>query len=591
MGDVHSYARPHEVAVSHIDLDLTADFDQQQLIGRATLTLDRRGDADTLHLDTRQLTIRAVSLDDDIETTFALGEEDPWLGQELTIDLQPETKRVHVHYETHPEAAAVQWLTPAQTTDGKHPFLFTQSQAILARSWVPCQDSPGVRFTYSATVRVPPELMAVMSASNVESKTDDGVYSFEMPQPIPSYLLALAIGDLEFRALDERNGVYAEPSVVEAAAWEFADTPDMMNEVEKLYGPYRWDRYDILVLPASFPFGGMENPRLTVVTPTILAGDRSLVALIAHELAHSWSGNLVTNATWNDFWLNEGFTVYLERRIMETIQGPDYVAMLASLGRQDLEGTIESIGPQHADTHLFLDLKGRDPDDGMTDIAYEKGHDLLRAMEETVGRETFDAFLLQWFEDNAFQSQTTDGFIDYVKTHLVKGDAELAEKLQLDAWIFGPGLPSNAVEVNAAAFAGVDAQIAAFNDGTPAKDLDTEGWTSHEWLHFLRGLPEAMEADRMADLDGAFGLTASGNSEVLHAWMHHVIANRYEAGYDALEAFLTGMGRRKFLQPLYQRMSENDDTLAMAKEIYAKARPRYHSVSSNTIDGILDWQG
>ena len=590
MRDVHSYARPDQVAVDHIDLDLTVDFEQQRLIGRASLTLKRHSDATVLHLDTRQLDIRAVTLDDDQETTFELGDEDPRLGSELTVAIQPTTQRVNIFYESRPEAAAVQWLAPAQTAGGEHPFLFTQSQAILARTWVPCQDSPGVRFTYSATVRVPSELMAVMSASNGESKTDDGVYSFEMPQRIPSYLLALAVGDLEFRALDERSGVYAEPSVVEKAAWEFADTPAMIDAAEELYGPYRWERYDILVLPPSFPFGGMENPRLTFATPTILAGDRSLVALIAHELAHSWSGNLVTNATWNDFWLNEGFTVYLERRIMEAIKGPDYAAMLALLGRQDLEADIASIGPQSADTHLFLDLEGRDPDDGMTDIAYEKGYAMLRMMEETVGRPTFDAFLHSWFEDNAFQSQTTTGFVDYVQKHLIKGDEALAAKLDLDAWIYGPGLPANAISVESSAFTAVEAQAATWEGGAPAKDLKTADWSSHEWLHFLRALPEGLSQEQMAELDAAFGFSASGNAEVLHAWLHHVIANRYEPGYPALEAFLTGMGRRKFLQPLYQRMAESEDTLAMAKEIYAKARPGYHSVSTNTIDAILSWQ-
>lgn len=591
MRDVHSYARPDEVAVDHIDLDLTVDFEQQRLIGRASLTLEHVTDAKTLHLDTRQLDIRAVTLDDDIETTFEVADEDPSLGSELTIAIQPETQRVHIIYESRPEAAAVQWLSPEQTAGGKHPFLFTQSQAILARTWVPCQDSPGVRFTYSATVRVPSELMAVMSASNSESKTDDGVYSFEMPQPIPSYLLALAVGDLEFRALDERSGVYAEPSMVEKSAWEFADTPAMIDAVEELYGPYRWERFDILVLPPSFPFGGMENPRLTFATPTILAGDRSLVALIAHELAHSWSGNLVTNATWNDFWLNEGFTVYLERRIMESIQGRDYSEMLALLGRQDLESGIESIGSQSADTHLFLDLEGRDPDDGMTDIAYEKGYYMLRMMEETVGREAFDAFLLRWFDENAFKSQTTTGFIDYVQQHLIAGNQELAAELQLDAWIYGAGLPANASTVESSAFEVVEGQITAWTGGSKASDLATADWSSHEWLHFLRELPEGLSQQQMTELDSAFGLTASGNSEVLHAWLHHVIANRYSEGYPALEAFLTGMGRRKFLQPLYQRMSESEDTLAQAKEIYAKARSSYHSVSSNTIDGILDWKG
>lgn len=586
MRDVHSYARPDEATLEHIELDLTVDFEAKQLVGRASLRLAEH-QAIELHLDTWRLDIKGVTLDDGEEGSFTLGDEQPYLGSELIIPITPDTHTVHIEYASSPEAAAVQWLDPAQTAGGEHPFLFTQSQAILARTWVPCQDTPGVRFSYDATVRVPAELMAVMSASNPTEKSADGVYTFSMPQAIPSYLLALAVGDLEFNAMGDRTGVYAEPSVVEKAAWEFADTEAMMEAVEPLYGPYLWERFDILVLPPSFPFGGMENPRLTFATPTILAGDRSLVSLIAHELAHSWSGNLVTNADWNDFWLNEGFTVYLERRIMELIESKGYADMLALLGRQDLDGDIADLDAR--DTHLRLDLAGRDPDSGMTDVAYEKGYFFLRTIEEAVGRERFDAFLRAYFERNAFKSQTTDGFLAELRSELIGDDAELEQKLQIDAWVDGPGVPDNVAQVTSEAFTQVEAQVAAWQGGTAAADLATEGWSTHQWLHFVRHLPETMGGEQMADLDGAFGFTASGNSEVLHAWLHHVIANNYTTGEQALEDFLGGMGRRKFLQPLYQRMSETEGWLDKAKAIYTEARPGYHPVSSNTIDAILDW--
>lgn len=593
MSDVHSYARPEEVLVEHLDLDLTVDFTAEQLSGRASWKINNLSGANQLHLDTRDLEIHAVTLDDGVETTFELGAEEPFLGRQLTVAIQDDTHIVHIDYTTSPKATAVQWLKPTQTAGGEHPFLFTQSQAILARTWVPCQDTPGVRITYNATVRVPPDLLAVMSAENPTEKNAEGVYTFKMPQAIPSYLLALAVGDLEFRSLGAQSGVYAEPSVVEKAAWEFADTEAMMEAVAELYGPYDWGRYDILVLPPSFPFGGMENPRLTFATPTILAGDRSLVSLIAHELAHSWSGNLVTNANWNDFWLNEGFTVYLERRIMEAIEGPDYAAMLALLGRQDLGETIDELNEKNmpVDTHLKLDLTGRDPDDGMTDIAYEKGYLFLRTLEEAVGRERFDAFLKGYFERHAFKSLTTEEFVKELRADLLAEDTALEEKLLLKEWIYGPGIPANAPEVTSEAFSKVDAQVAAWASGTAAANLDTEGWNTHQWLHFLRGLPEELSEQQMADADAAFGFTASGNSEILHAWLHHVIRNQYEAGYPALRTFLTEMGRRKFLKPLYERLAETPEGTSMAKEIYAEARPGYHSVSTATIDEILAWEG
>ncbi|HSF39807.1 MAG TPA: M1 family metallopeptidase [Thermoanaerobaculia bacterium] len=586
--DPHSFAHPDEVAVEHLKLDLSVDFTSRQLTGRASLRLANKTGADRLYLDTRDLTIRKVTLDDGkTEAAYTLGNEVEFLGRPLEIRITPQTRWVSIDYTTSPEAAALQWLTPEQA-GSPSPFLYTQSQAILARTWVPCQDTPGVRMTYEATVHAPQGLMAVMSAENPTKKSADGVYRFNMPQRIPSYLLALAVGDLEFRPLGTNSGVYALPTVVERAAWELADTPKMITAAEKLYGPYRWGRYDVLILPASYPYGGMENPRLTFATPTILAGDRSLVALVAHELAHSWSGNLVTNSTWNDFWLNEGFTTYFEGRIMEAVYGRPYFEMLAVLGRQDLDDEIEALGAEKiADTHLYIDLKGRDPDEGTGDVAYEKGALFLRTLEEAVGRERFDKFLRAWFDTFAFQSTDTLRFREYLNAQLPGGGA----KVQSDLWIYGPGVPANAWKPQSAPFAAVDQAIQAFAAGTPAAQLQTTGWTTHHWLHFLRNLPQPLDAPKMADLDAAFRFSESGNSEILNAWLLDVITNRYQPAYPVLERFLTTVGRRKFLQPLYTELAKTPDGTETALRIYEKARPGYHSVSQNTIDGILDWRG
>jgi leukotriene-A4 hydrolase len=584
--DPHSFARPEEVAVRHLALDLDVDFERQRLRGTAALHIENRAEAATLYLDTRDLDIERVTLGPEhAEAEFTLGEEVAYLGRPLAVTIRPETQLVTVHYASRPQAAAVQWLAPEQTAGKKHPFLFTQSQAILARTWVPTQDTPGVRMTYEATVRVPRELMAVMSAENPAEKSADGVYRFRMSQPIPAYLLALAVGDLEFRELGPRAGVYAEPSIVKAAAWEFADTPQMIEAAEKLYGPYRWERYDILVLPPSFPFGGMENPRLTFATPTVLAGDRSLTALVAHELAHSWSGNLVTNATWNDFWLNEGFTRYFEQRIMESVYGREYAEMLAQLSLQDLKEELAGMPPR--DTHLQLDLAGRDADDGMTSVAYDKGFFFLRMVEEAVGRERFDPFLRGYFDQFAFRSMDSQGFVAYLRQHLVRGDKELEAKLRIDEWVFGPGLPPNAPQVVSARFAAVEQQVEAFAKGTPARKLETKDWSTHEWLHFIRNLPSPLSARRMAELDAAFGFTKTGNSEVLFAWLMRAIESDYRAAYPALERFLTSQGRRKFVRPLFARLAETEAGRERAQRIYAKARPAYHSITRQAIDDVL----
>ena len=599
--DPHSAAKPKDVVVTELKLSLSVDFEMQRMKGVATWKIERNSDGLELWLDTRDLEIHRVVLSGGPaglrDAEFELGEDRELLGRALRIEIDDATDWVQVHYTTSPKAAAVQWLSASQTAGGKKPFLFTQSQAILARTWIPCQDTPGVRFTYTADVLVEAGLTALMSAGQTSRKEvgESSVeFSYEMPQAIPSYLMALAVGDLAFRAISDRCGVWAEPSLLEKSAWEFGDTEKMMVVCEKLFGPYRWQRYDILVLPPSFPFGGMENPRLTFVTPTILAGDRSLTALIAHELAHSWSGNLVTNATWDDFWLNEGFTVYLEHRIMEALYGKDYDEMLAKLGIDGLRHTVETMtkGPnaKPADSHLKLHLAGRDPDDGMTDIAYEKGYLFLRTCEEIVGREPWDKFLRGYFDAHAFQPMTTEAFLAYLRANLTRGDVELEAKLQIDAWVYGPGIPSNAAKVESDAFATVEAEVKKFTDGADAKTLATDGWSSHEWRHFLKTLPRPLASDRLANLDAAFQLTTSTNSEIICQWFLVTIPSNYEPANAALESFLVEVGRRKFLQPLYEALAETAAGKEFGRRVYAKARPGYHVISTGTIDKILDWK-
>ncbi|HEV7763965.1 MAG TPA: M1 family metallopeptidase [Thermoanaerobaculia bacterium] len=578
--DPHSHSRPEEVRVEHIALDLTVDFARKQLSGTATIRIKKEPGATKLILDTHTLDIRKVTLQPGgTAAQFTLGPADPILGSALEIPIQPETETVAIEYSSAPTAKALQWLEPAMTAGKKHPFLLSQSQAILARSWVPCQDSPGVRFTYDATLHVPKELLAVMSGENPQARNEQGVYQFRMTTPIPSYLFAIAVGDLEFRPLDARSGVYAEPSVVEKAATEFSDTPKMIQTAESLYGPYRWGRYDMLVLPPSFPYGGMENPRLTFLTPTVLAGDKSLVSLIAHELAHSWSGNLVTNATWNDFWLNEGFTTYFEHRISEKLYGREYSEMLWLLGVTEAREGLAALPEK--DQSLYIDLTGRDPDEAPATV-YEKGALFLRLLEETAGRERWDQFLRTYFETFAFKSMDTKTFEAYLKAQL----PDVVQKVDINQWIHGPGLPANMPQPHSEAFAKVEAQAKAFASGASAASLQTDGWTSHQWVHFIQSLT-ALTPERMAELDARFKFSESGNSEVLSNWLEKAIDSRYKAAYPVIERFLTSQGRRKFLRPLYTKLAKDPEDLAFARKIYKVARPTYHPVSQGTIDEIL----
>jgi leukotriene-A4 hydrolase len=584
--DPHSYSRPEEARVKHLDLELAVSFKQKQISGKASWEIENSAGADVIIFDTRGLTISKVTADGE-DTNFGTGEEQKFLGRPLRINIKPDTKNVTIWYTTAQDAAALQWLEPQQTAGKKHPFLFTQSQAILARTWIPCQDSPSIRFTYHATITVPHNLMAVMSAVNPTGKNARGVYQFKQPKAIPSYLMALAVGDLVFNKVGNRTGVYAEPVTVKRAAWEFADMEKMVEAAEKLYGPYQWERYDVLVLPPSFPFGGMENPMLTFATPTVIAGDRSLVSLIAHELAHSWSGNLVTNATWNDFWLNEGFTNYFERRILEAVYGKDYAQMQELLGRQDLIRALEEYGPENPDTRLKADFAGRDPDEGVSDIAYEKGYSFLRTVEEAVGRKRFDSFIKNYFDAHAFQSVTTEQFLSYLNENLIGDNKALSDSINANAWVFEPGIPTNIPPVESVRFNRVDTLLNNW-----IKTGDTAAWKASEYstselLYLIRKLPADMNSSRLTQLDETFKLTESRNAEIQTAWYTVAIRQNYRKAYPHIEKFLAEVGRRKFLMPLYEEMLKQPGGRKWAKEIYAKARPNYHSVAYNSLDKLL----
>ncbi|RJF85929.1 M1 family metallopeptidase [Sphingomonas cavernae] len=593
--DMHSFARPEEARVKHVSLELTADFDAKVMKGAATLDLETAPGAKEVVLDSKNLVVSRITDAEGRALPFALGKGDAIRGQPLTVQLGG-AKKIVVNYASAPGAAALQWLSPAQTAGKQHPYLFSQGQAILNRTWIPTQDSPGIRQTWDATITVPEELTAVMSAEMLTpegEETDGGrVFRFRMDKPVAPYLIAIAVGDLEFKELGPRTGVWTEPAMLEKSAWEFADLEKMVSAAEGLYGPYRWGRYDLLVLPPSFPFGGMENPRLTFLTPTVIAGDRSLVSLIAHELAHSWSGNLVTNATWDDFWLNEGFTTYFENRIMEAMEGKERAAMLADLGWSDMEQAFADVGgPQSKDAQLHLDLDGRDPDDGMTNVAYEKGAVFLRTIEQAVGREKWDAYLKSYFDRFAFQPQTSAGLIADMRKNLFDGDESVEKQIGIEQWIYQPGVPRNAVHLKAASFAAIDSAARAFAGGQAAASIDASKWSTQERVRFLNALPRKLTPAQLADLDATWKLGSAGNSEIRFAWLMLAVANRYDPATASADQFLTGMGRRKFVSPLFEALEKQGDWgKPIAAGIYAKARPGYHSVTIATVDKALGWK-
>lgn len=581
--DVHSFAKPEEAAIKHLNLDVEVDFDKKIIKGSATYDIENKG-ANQIILDSKFLEIEKV-LADGKETSFQLGEMDKLLGQALTIDIKNSTIQITVFYKTTGKTEALQWLNPQQTADKKHPFLLTQGQAILTRTWIPIQDSPQIRISYDAKLKVPKDLMAVMSAENGKAKSKDGVYTFKMKQAISPYLIALAVGDIKYKAISSRTGVYAEASMLDKVHNEFSDMEKMVSVAESLYGPYVWDQFDVIVLPPSFPFGGMENPRLTFATPTVIAGDKSLTSLIAHELAHSWSGNLVTNATWDDFWLNEGFTVYFEMRIMEALYGKERSDMLALIAKQDLLEEIEGFKDSPEDTHLKLNLKERNPDDGMTSIAYDKGYLFLRTLEEAVGRKKLDEFLKNYFAEHAFSTMSTEKFITYL-------DKNLLDKHEIsfntNEWIYKPGLPSNQAKITSDKFQKVENYLAEFIQNNTLDKAKTKDWTSQEWVHFIKNFPEKLNTKHMSKLDETFDLSNSSNSYIAMVWYEKAILKNYK-GNDVeakIEQFLINVGRRWYVSTIFGAFKKSG-RVKEALAIYKKARPNYHSVTASTIDEML----
>ncbi|PWW13362.1 MULTISPECIES: M1 family metallopeptidase [Pseudidiomarina] len=583
--DAHSYARLDEVSTPHLELDLAIDFDRKQLRGFAEYSLQRHSNSNLLYLDSSQLTIDKAEIwqhDQWQPTKFSLGDVHPSLGQELIVDIGSTATKVRIHYHTATTASGLQWLTPAQTAGKKHPFMFSQSQPIHSRSWIPIQDTPALRLTYNARLTTPAGLLAVMSADNSLSDNRDGEYFFSMPQAIPPYLIAIAAGDLAIQAISDKVAVFAEQYIVDQAAWEFADTPAMIEATEAMYGPYRWDRYDLLILPPSFPFGGMENPRLSFITPTVVSGDRSLINLIAHELAHSWSGNLVTNASWRDLWINEGFTSYVENRIMEALFGTERAVMEQALGYQDLLANLELLEPN--DTILNIDLGTRHPDDVFSQVPYVKGQLFLMYLEEQFGRETFDKFLRQYFDDFAFQSISTAQFKAYLQRELLAKHPQVVSMDKINEWIHQPGLPEDAPKPQSDAFAKVEQQMNRWLKGGA---LQTDSWTTHEWLHFINNLPLDISADNMARLDREFNLTSIQNSEIAHAWLKLSIIKKYEPARDRLRSYLLTIGRNKLVSPLYRELAKTPDNLKWARAVYEQAKPGYHPLTQTVNEALL----
>ena len=579
--DPHSHTDTTQPHQRHLSWAAEVDFTGRALRATAILRFDRGGGP--VDLDTRGLEIQSVQAPDGAPLLFELGPAETILGQRLRVELAAGVETCVIRYRTGADASALQWLEQEQTAGGKAPFLYSQCQAIHARSVVPLQDTPRLRITYDAALTIPAGLRALMAAGAVGREVDGAraVERYRMNEPIPPYLFAFAVGDLDSRDLGPRSRVWAEPSIVERAAREFVGVDGMLTSAEALFGPYSWGRFDLLVLPPSFPYGGMENPRLTFLTPTLLTGDRSLVNVVAHELSHSWTGNLVTNASAEDFWLNEGFTVFAERRILEVLEGPEMVALHAAVGRQALDEAVANFRDRPELTRLRTRLAGVDPDDAFSQVPYEKGYLFLRALEDAVGRPAFDRFLKRYMDAFRFQSITTEELLGLIRAELPGA----LEAVNAPRWIDGEGVPPGAPAARSSRLEQVERLR------TQAPPREASDWSPWEWQVYLNHLPRPSPSELVTALDERFHLTEAANPEVLVAWLTVAVRSGHVPAVRRTETLLGEVGRMKYLKPLYAALIAGPGTRSLAEACARRYRKRYHVIAAAGVDALLRKSG
>ncbi|WP_405969159.1 M1 family metallopeptidase [Streptomyces sp. NBC_00988] len=575
--DPHSYLTDDQPRIRHIDWTAAVDFDHSRLDCVVQVMFDRPGPA-AVSLDTRALDIQAVRSSAGEPVAFEIGPHDKVLGESLSFTLPDGLDKVSITYATSPESTALQWVTPEQTSGGTHHCLYSQCQTIHARSMIPLHDSMSVRLTYTAHITVPEGYTALMSADSLgDTPGQPGTRTFEFSaaKPMPPYLVVLLAGHIESAEIGPRSRIWAEPAELDAAAWEFVGVEEFVRAGEEVYGPYPWSRADLVVMPPSYPYGGMENPQLTYLTPTVITGDRSLVDTLSHEIAHHWAGDMVTATSMEHFWLNEGFASWGERRMSETVHGRDVAEMHAAVVRTLLDEDLAYFADRPEHTRLRREMTGVDPDATSSWVSHEKGYLVVRAMEEFVGRERFDAFVLKYFRDFAFSSLTTEEFVDYARR-------ELTNDFDYQEWLYAPGLPDSAPRAHAILLE----EVARTGQELPDEETSAH-WRAEQWHYYVAQLKTPQDPAFLARLDERYGFTTHRNLDIRQLWILVGLRSDYAPAVDAAFDMVARIGRMRFIKPLYDELVDNPVTRQRAIDAYAVNRPRYHPIAASVVDSRL----
>jgi len=600
--DPHSQTNIQDIVTRHISILWDVQFDNKVLTGQVSLTGEALVDNVSVFIfDSKDLDIHSALDAQGGSLQYSLESEHQVFGQALHVKLNQPLKKgekvtVTLKYSTRPTSSAIQWLAPSQTAGKKEPYLFTQCQAIHARTMLPCQDAPSVKATYEASVTVPAQLTAVMSALEAKEPTTHGdrkTFFFTQPVPISSYLIALGVGDLVCKDIGPRTKVWSEPSYVDRAAYEFAETEQFIQVAEKYLGPYVWGIYDILLLPPSFPYGGMENPCLTFVTPTLLAGDRSLADVVAHEISHSWSGNLVTNKTWEHFWLNEGWTVYNERLIHGHIHGNLERHFKSLQGLKALDDSIDMYGVDSPHTCLYQKLNDIDPDDAFSSVPYEKGFNFLFYLETVVGGlDTFLPFARAYFDKFKYSTITTEEFKIFFLEYFNNLGSKL-DVIEWDKWLYGKGNTPVSNKFDESISASSIALAEKWLSGVDGDSKDIDGWNAGQITLFLDTIitsDKSLDIQSVANIDQLYNFTSSNNSEVRFRWYQIGIKAEYDPVFPAAAKFVVEQGRMKFVRPLYRSLYKSNKGRSLAVDTFKKNSTFYHSIAAKMIAKDLEIQ-